>query len=86
MKMRSLMADERGRITLGAKIIEEYGKRFAVVRHRKDIVLVPLPEDPLATLRKLWKGAGIDKYSAKELKKMAREEAEKEAVSNVRRH
>ncbi len=82
--MRMAFADNRGRVTLGSKIVDEYGKKFAIVRHRKEIVLVPIPKDPLAELRRLGKAAGIDRFTIKELRKMAIEEAEKEAFSNVR--
>ncbi len=80
--MRTVMADERGRIILGTKFLGKYGKKFAVVGTPKEIVLVPIAKDPLAELRRLGKEAGIDKYTIAELKKMAREEAEKEVFSN----
>lgn len=84
--MKAAFADERGRITLGAKVVERYGKKFAVVETPGDIVLVPISKDPLAELRRLGKEAGIDRYTIKELRKMALEEAEKEAMINVRGH
>ena len=79
-------ADDRGRVTLGSKLVDEYGRKFAVVRHREEIILIPIPKDPIAHLQGLGREAGIDKYTTKELKEMAREEAEKEAMNNVRRH
>ena len=84
--MKTAYADERGRITLGSKIVDKHGDRFAVISHGKEVILVPIPKDPLAELRRLGKEAGIDKYTLKELRKMACEEAEKEAMKNVRRH
>lgn len=84
--MKATLADERGRITLGAKVVERYGKKFAVVETPRDVVLVPISKDPLAELRRLGKEVGIDRYTIKELRRMALEEAEKEAMTNVRRH
>ena len=84
--MKTVYADERGRITLGSKIVDKHGDKFAVISHGKDVILVPIPKDPLAELRRLGKEAGVDKYTLNELRKMAYEEAEKEAMKNVRGH
>lgn len=84
--MKAVYADKRGRITLGSKMIDKHGNKFAVVSHGKEIILVPIAKDPLAELRRIWKGSGIDKYTLKELGEMALKEAEKEALGNVRRH
>ena len=84
--MKAAYVDERGRITLGSKIVDKHGDKFAVISHGKEVILVPIPKDPLAELRRLGKEVGIDKYTLKELRKMAYEEAEKEAMKNVRRH
>ena len=61
--MKTVLADERGRIVLGTKLLDKYGKKFAVVGMPKEIVLVPISKDPLS-----------------ELKRMAKEEAEKEVL------
>ena len=82
--MKTVFADDRGRIVLGTKFLHRYGKRFAVVSANKEIVLVPIAKDPLARLKEIGKESGIDKYTLKELKGMAREEAEKELSKNVR--
>ncbi len=86
--MKTVVADDRGRIVLGTKLLHKYGKKFAVVGTTKEIVLVPIAKDPIAELTRLGKEASIDNYTLKELKKIANEEAEKEALSfkNVRRH
>lgn len=78
------MADERGRIIFGTKFLDKYGKKFAVVGTPKEIVLIPIAKDSLAELRRLGKEAGIDRYTLTELKRIAREEAEKEALSNLK--
>lgn len=82
--MKTVLADNRGRIVLGTKILHRYGRKFAVVGTTKEIVLVPVAKNPLEELKKLGKEAGIDNYTLAELKKMAREEAHKEAFRNVR--
>ena len=79
--MRTALADHRGRITLGAKVLKEFGRRFAVVTAGEEVVLVPIPKDPLAELKRIGKKAGIDKYTLKELRRMAREESEQEIES-----
>lgn len=84
MKTATVQADVRGRIVFGTKLLHKYGKRFAVVYTPREIVLVPISKEPLADLRRLGKEAGIDKYTLAELKEMARQEAGKEAISNVR--
>ena len=82
--MKTVLADDRGRIVLGTKILHKYGKKFAVVGTPKEIVLVPISKNPLEELKRLGKDAGVDNYTLEELKKMAREEAQKEALHNVR--
>ena len=82
--MKTVLADARGRIVLGTKILHKYGRKFAVVGTPKEIVLVPIAKNPLEELKKLGKEAGIDNYTLTELKKIAREEAHKEALHNVR--
>ena len=82
--MKTVYADQRGRIVLGTKFLHKYGKKFAVVGTPKEIVLVPIAKDPLAELTKLGRESGIDRYSLTELKKMAMEEAQKEAFSRIK--
>ena len=67
--MKTAFADERGRITLGAKILHKYGKKFAIVGARNEIVLVPIAKDPIARLEQIGKQAGIDRYTFKGLRK-----------------
>lgn len=76
--MKTIFADDRGRIVLGAKLVDKFGKKFAVISAKNEIVLVPIAKNPLDDLSKIGKNAGIDKYTLKELRKIAKEEAEKE--------
>lgn len=82
--MKTALADERGRIVFGTKFLHKYGKKFAVIGTPKEIVLVPIAKDPVAELTKIGREAGIDKYTLTELKKIAREEAEREAFSSMK--
>jgi len=81
--MKTVLADDRGRIVLGTKLLHKYGKKFAVVNTPKEIVLVPVSKEPLSKLKRLGKEVGIDRYTLAQIKKMAREEAKKEAFSEI---
>jgi len=84
--MKTVLADDRGRIVLGTKILHKYGKKFAVIGTPKEIVLVPIAKDPLSELKRISKESGIDAYTISELRKIAKQDASKEALSskNVR--
>ena len=82
--MKTALADDRGRIVLGTKFLNKYGKKFAVVGTPKEIVLVPISKDPIFHLQSIGKKSGIGKYSVPELKRIAMEEAGKEIRKNVR--
>ena len=84
INMKTVFADDRGRIVLGTKFLHKYGKKFAIVGTPKEIVLVPISKDPIAELAKIGRDAGIDTYTLTELKRMAREDAEKEAFSHIK--
>ncbi|MBI2139767.1 hypothetical protein HYU14_02495 [Candidatus Woesearchaeota archaeon] len=84
--MSQIIADGRGRVTLGAGITEKYGKKFYLIEAAGELVLIPIPKDPLRHLQEMGKRAGIDRHSLKELKQMGREEAEREAMGHVRRY
>ncbi len=83
--MPIIVSDERGRITLGKDVIDKYGKEFYVVRAPKEVVLIPVAKDPVKDLQELGKHAGIDRYTIRELKEIARKEAEKESAKNLQR-
>lgn len=58
--------DKRGRITIPAELRERYGERFRVVELADGIKLVPIPEDPIATLRE----AGSDEFRSASLSEL----------------
>ncbi len=56
--------DSKNRISLGRDVIEDYGEKFVVVRLPNEILLKPLPKDPVKALQeegKKLKGAGWKK-------------------------
>lgn len=84
--MQVTVMDERGRITLGKKIGKRYGRRFIVVPGNGEVVLMPAlrNKDPVKGLEEWGRKTGINRHSIKELRKIAMEEAEKEALSGMR--
>jgi hypothetical protein len=57
-------ADNKHRISLGKDVIEEYGEKFVIVRLPNEILLKPVPKDPLKALQnegKKLKGVGWKK-------------------------
>jgi len=73
----ALMIDERRRITL-PKGLAEPKQEFVAIKTKEGILLKPLPKDPLKTLQK--EGEKLRGISRKRLRKIAHEEALKEAV------
>lgn len=83
--MQETLMDERGRVTLGKKIKKQYGKRFFLIKTKNGIILKPIStKDPIEGLRELGKKSGINKLSVKRLKKIALEEAMKEAATSIK--
>lgn len=75
--MPTLTMDERRRITLPKELVEDSTQEFVAIKVKGDIILKPLPKDPIATLQKL--GEKLKGHSRKELRRMAYEEGLKEA-------
>lgn len=74
--MADTTLDDRGRLTLPKELRERYGERYHIVELHDGIKLVPLADDPLATLRDEF--ADVEK-SADELRDEARDVALDEA-------
>ena len=77
--------DERGRINLGQETKRKYGDRFFVIKLSGEILLIPKPKDPIAELRKWGQKLGLDQLTAGDLKRLAEEEAYKEAEERANR-
>lgn len=80
--MNTISCDDKGRILLSKDLREQYGKEFVVVRAVDEIVLLPVPKDPLKILRE--EGRKLPKVSVSELKKKARELAVNEILHESR--
>ena len=65
-----------GRIYLPKELREEFGDEFELIDRGDRLVLVPVPDDPLAALREEAKKS---EKSARELKESALEEGLEEA-------
>ncbi|MBI2579813.1 MAG: hypothetical protein HYW27_02835 [Candidatus Aenigmarchaeota archaeon] len=80
--MQITKLDERGRLLIEKNIRDKYGDEFAVFEALGEIVLIPVPKDPLKALRE--EGKKLPKnMSVKELKVMARELALKEVLDEI---
>ena len=82
--MPILTLDERRRITLPKDVVEGSEQQFVAIKTKDGILLKTLPKDPIATLQKI--GEKIPKeLSIADLKKIALEAAEEEALGNLKR-
>lgn len=81
--MANVKLDDRGRLLLTKEIREKYGDEFVIVEAPGEIVLLPVPKDPLKSLREEGKKLPKD-MSVKDLKKMARKLALKEVLDEAK--
>lgn len=82
--MQEVVCDEKGRIVLPKQVREAFGRRFVIVPALGEILLLPIPRDPVKRLGELGRKAGISQMSLSQLKRSIAEEASRQ--SNVRRH
>ena len=61
-----------------------YGEKFYILETPDELILLPIPEDPVAELARL--GKKLQGYSVEEIKAAIQERAEEEALSGLRRH
>lgn len=81
--MMEVTTDDRGRVTIPKEVRERFGERYRLVELRDGIKLLPIPEDPVASLR----DAGSEEFkeaSMDELREAARERASDQAEEHVR--
>lgn len=81
--MTEVATDERGRITIPKDIRERFGERYRLVQLRSGIKLLPLPQDPVASLR----AAASDEFreaTMESLREAALEEAREQTSEHVR--
>ena len=70
--------DERGRINIGQEARKKYGDRFFVIKLSGEILLIPKPKDPVAELRRWGKKLGLDELTARDIRILAEDEANRE--------
>lgn len=83
MGASELSTDDRGRITLPKEVRERFGERYRLVELRSGIKLLPIPDDPLASLRAAASD-GLKAASMEELRDAALEEGREQAGEHVR--
>ena len=68
MKMKQIyQLDSKRRMTFPKDIRDKYGNAFAIVRLRDEVLLKPMPKDPLKTLQK--EGRKLKGMTAGQLRK-----------------
>jgi hypothetical protein len=82
--MATTRCDSKGRLYLRKKTREMYGTEFVIVEAPNEIVLIPVPADPLKELAEL--GKPLERFSLEEIKRRARRRAKEEALNALRRH
>ncbi|GAB3683053.1 hypothetical protein GCM10028857_09940 [Salinarchaeum chitinilyticum] len=75
--------DKRGRITIPSDLRERFGDRYRVVELDDGIKLVPIPRNPIESLRESASDE-LRETSAAELRAVARERGDAEAEEHVR--
>ena len=76
--------DDKGRLVIEKEIREKYGKRFELFEALGEIVLLPVPDDPVKAMEEEGKKLP-KKISVADLKAKARAIALKEAMGNLDR-
>ena len=78
-----LSTDDRGRITLPKELRDRFGERYRLVELRGSIKLLPIPDDPVASLRDAA-SEELKAASMAELREAALEEGREQAGGHVR--
>jgi len=75
--------DKRGRITIPTELRERFGDRYRVVELEDGIKLVPIPQNPIETLRESG-SEELRETSADALRAVARRRGDAEVDEHVR--
>lgn len=78
--MHVVKADKKVRVCISKSTVKKYGDTFILLRSAREIILLPVPKDPIKEMRVLGQKAGVYKFSLEKLRKLIREETLKEAV------
>ena len=76
--MQSIKCDAKGRLFLRETLREKYGDRFVAIPSHGRIILLPVPNDPVADLRDASKK--LRGKSIRELKRMIEQEARRQVI------
>ena len=68
--------DEKGRIQLSPEVRQRYGRKFFLVEAPRELVLLPVAEDPVKDLQEI--GRSLRGLSVEDLKRRIDEQAERE--------
>ena len=74
--MQMTQCDKRGRLQLSQAVRSRYGEKFLVLEGDRDLILRPIPRDPLQDLREI--GRLLKGKSVKELKEAIEQQAMEE--------
>jgi len=74
--MLKTICDKKGRIRLSQAIRSKYGEEFIVVEMPGELVLLPVPDDPVNDLQEI--GRSLRGLSVEDLKRRIDEEAQRE--------
>ena len=77
MAEQTIKSDQRGRICLGKKIIDIYGRDFTVVSTATEIILLPAIADPIKELQRQGEKLPL-KASIKQLREEIKEQSLKD--------
>ena len=76
MKVQSIKCDPKGRLYIRRSWRERYGNEFIVVAAPNELILMPVPQDPVSDLAEL--GKALPEVSLKKLRAGIRRQAELE--------
>ena len=74
--MQMTQCDKRGRLPLSQAVRSRYGEKFLVLEGHRELILRPIPRDPLQDLREI--GRLLKGKSVKELKEAIEQQAMEE--------
>ncbi|GAB3021380.1 AbrB/MazE/SpoVT family DNA-binding domain-containing protein [Natronobiforma cellulositropha] len=81
--MTEVATDERGRITIPKAVRDRLGERYRLVELRDEVKLLPVPDDPVASLRDASSEA-FKRATMEELQETAHERARAQTSDRVR--
>ena len=81
--MQMAQCDKKGRLQLRQAVRSRYGEKFLVLEGDRELVLRPIPRDPLQDLRE-W-GKPLQHLSIEDIKRHIDEQADKEVDETLNR-